>query len=268
MSATGAPLALSFDGFDGPLDLLLNLIERHELDITTISLARVADDYLAQVRSMPTPDAELLSAFIAVAAKLLLIKSAVLLPRPARADEADELEDPTDLTERLRAYESIRRAAGSLREREESGLRSYLRLAPLAPPARSVRPGGGMPDELLRALERIAASAVGEAEPEVVEPERFTIVAKIALLRSRCRGDERVSFKGLLAACGRAEIVATFLALLELLRIGEVEIRQDERYGDILITGRTTITETTAAGTATGQSPQSGSATTGRTAEP
>ncbi|HEY3083171.1 MAG TPA: segregation/condensation protein A [Chloroflexota bacterium] len=239
MSAADAPFALKLEGFDGPLDLLLALIERHELDITTISLARVADDYLAHVRSRPTPDPELLSAFIAVAARLLLIKSAVLLPRP-RHEETAEVEDPTDLTERLREYEAFRRAAASLREREESGLRSYLRLAPLDPPARQPRAGGAEPQELLRALERVAAVALREAAPELVRPEPFTIGQKIALLRSRCDGGGCASFKDLLAGCGRAEIVATFLAVLELLRLAEIEIRQDERYGDIHITRRTT----------------------------
>jgi segregation and condensation protein A len=234
-----APVRLGLDGFDGPLDLLLALIERHELDITTISLARVADDYLARVRSLPALDPELLSAFIAVAAKLLLIKSAVLLPRPPRREEPDEVEDPTDLGERLRAYEAVRRAATALRGREESRLRSYLRLVPLEPPPRQPRPGAGAPTELLRALEHVAAAAPPRA-PELVQAERFTIGEKIALLRGCCAGGGCVSFKGLLAGCGRAEIVATFLAVLELLRLAEVEIHQDDRYGDIQITGRTT----------------------------
>jgi segregation and condensation protein A len=239
LSAADRPFALKLDGFDGPLDLLLTLIERHELDITTISLARVADDYLAQVHARPTLDPDALSAFIAVAARLLLIKSAVLLPRP-RHEETAEVEDPTDLTERLREYEAFRRAAGSLREREEMGLRSYHRLAPLDAPAHRPREGSARPDELRRAIERVAASALREAPSEMVRPERFTIVEKIALLRGRCRDGGCVSFRGLLAGCGRSEIVATFLALLELLRIAEVEIRQDQPYGDIQITGRTT----------------------------
>jgi segregation and condensation protein A len=235
-----ATFTLSLDRFDGPLDLLLALIERHELDITTISLARVADDYLARVRSLPALDPELLSEFIAVAAKLLLIKSAVLLPRPPRREEPDEVEDPTDLSERLRQYDAFRRAATSLREREESGLRSYLRLVPLEPPPRQPRPGGAAPEELLRALERVAAVALRGPAPEIVHAERFTIGQKIAFLRSCCADGACVSFKGLLAGCGRAEIVATFLAVLELLRLAEVEIHQDDRYGDIQITGRTT----------------------------
>jgi segregation and condensation protein A len=241
LSAAERPFALKLDGFDGPLDLLLSLIERHELDITTISLARVADDYLAHVRAEPTPDPELLSGFISVAARLLLIKSAVLLPRPRHeAAETDEVEDPTDLTARLREYDSFRRAAASLRGREESGLRSYMRLAPLEPPARQPRAGGAAPGDLLRALERVAATALRDAAPETVEPEPFTIGQKIELLRDRCRGGICVSFRGLLAGCSRAEIVATFLALLELLRLAEVEIQQDQRYGDIQITGRAT----------------------------
>jgi segregation and condensation protein A len=241
LSGPDRPFALELDGFDGPLDLLLSLIERQELDITTISLARVADDYLAHVRAEPTLDPERLSGFIAVAARLLLIKSSVLLPRPRHEAGGDEeAEDPTDLAERLREYEAFRRAAASLRVREESGLRSYARLAPLEPPAARPRLGAAEPGELLRALERVAAAALGDAPSETVLAEPFTISEKIELLRGRCRGGACVSFRGLLVGRSRGEIVATFLALLELLRLAEVEIRQDGRYGDIEITGRAT----------------------------
>src|SRR5581483_9141541 len=141
--------------FDGPLDLLLHLIERRELDITTVSLAEVADRYLSHVRAMEDVDPYGLAEFIAVAAKLLLIKSMVLLPRPERGPEAEDVDDPTDLTERLREYQLIKQAATALKEREDAGLRSYGRLAPLKPPTRTKRESGA-PNDLLRALQRLA----------------------------------------------------------------------------------------------------------------
>src|SRR5919109_5153241 len=88
--------------FEGPLDLLLRLIEREELDITAISLAQVADQYLAHVRAMETSDPAALSAFLVIAAKLLLIKSRALLPRPAVPHNADEtLDEGAELARQL-----------------------------------------------------------------------------------------------------------------------------------------------------------------------
>lgn len=220
--------------FDGPLDLLLQLIEREELDITMVSLAQVADHYLAHVRTLDAIDPHDLADFIAVAAKLLLIKSAVLLPRPERPP-AEEAIDPTDLTERLRAYQAFKQAARALQEREEAGLRSYGRLAPLAPPPARLRPKGGVPADLMKALERLAAEIARRPQEDTVERERFTIGQKVELLRERCGAGGAVTLRALLEGCGRAEAVATFLALLELLRLGEVDATQDQRYGDIVI---------------------------------
>ncbi len=120
--------------FEGPLDLLLRLIEREELDITTIALAQVADTYLAQVRALDVPDPAALSAFLVIAAKLLLIKSRALLPRPAAAKGADEsIDEGVELARQLREYQRFKQAAALLRSWEEQGHHSYARA--VAPPA-------------------------------------------------------------------------------------------------------------------------------------
>lgn len=228
-------LTLHLGVFDGPLDLLLQLIERHELDITTVSLAHVADTYLTQVRALQTVDPNGLADFIAVAAKLLLIKSTVLLPRPERGPTAEAPDDPTDLTERLREYQMIREAATVLKEREEQGLRSYGRLVPLRPPPPRPRRDGGVPNDLLRAFQRIADELARRPREEVVEREQFSITDRIAMFRRRCGDGERLSLLALLARAGRSEVVATFLALLELLRLGEVEAVQHGLFDDIVV---------------------------------
>jgi segregation and condensation protein A len=230
-----APFTLSIGVFDGPLDLLLQLIERRELDITTVSLARVADLYLAHVRSLEAVDPYDLADFIAVAAKLLLIKSTVLLPRPPPGPEVEEVEDPTDLTARLLEYQAIKEAAGALREREEAGLRSYPRLAPLAPPPAPLRREAGAPGDLVRALERLARLAITRTPDETVAREPFSISDKMALLRECTGRGEWLSFLTLLSTGSRSEVVATFLAILELFRLGEIDARQDDRFGDIWI---------------------------------
>jgi segregation and condensation protein A len=164
----------------------------------------------------------------------LLIKSTVLLPQPPR-HEVEEVEDPTDLTARLREYQSIREAAVTLREREEQGLRSYPRLAPLAPPPAPLRRDAGEPLDLLKAFERLARLAIQRLPEETIQREQFSLSEKIAFLRERTARGERLSLLELLSGRGRAEAVATFLAILELFRLGEIDAQQDDRYADILI---------------------------------
>src|SRR5438094_1219144 len=112
--------------FEGPLDLLLRLIEREELDITAIALAQVADQYLAHVRALEAPDPAALSAFLVIAAKLLVIKSRALLPRPVAARGPDEAPDEgEDLARQLRQYQRYKQAAALLRAWGDQGRRSY-----------------------------------------------------------------------------------------------------------------------------------------------
>jgi segregation and condensation protein A len=159
----------------------------------------------------------------------------MLLPRPERGPDGDELEDPTDLTERLREYQLIKSAATALKEREEQGLRSYGRLAPLQPPPPRPKRDAGAPLDLLRAFQRLAEEIARRPKEEVIEREQFSITDRIDLFRRRCGAGERISLLGLLAGAGRGEAVATFLALLELLRLGEIEAVQDGLFGDVIV---------------------------------
>ena len=227
--------------FDGPLDLLLRVVEVRELDVTTVSLAKVADDFLAYFRAMEHVDPNALADFIVVAAKLLLIKSTALLPPSGRDRSSEEIEDPTDLTERLVEYQTYRSLAILLQEREESGLRSYPRLVPLAPPMR-VHTNRREPDHLLAALRRLLIDVVEQPRVvELVEREAYSIGDKIALFRDKCARGGRVRLLDLLIGVRRSEAVATFLALLELVRLGELHAVQIERYGDVEIVGHSQV---------------------------
>jgi segregation and condensation protein A len=240
--------------FEGPLDLLLQLIERRQLDITTVSLALVTDQYLDHLRHLRTGagvDSEQLSEFIAVAAKLLLIKSAALLPRPVAIRPEETPADPTDLTERLRLYEAVRRSATYLRQREAADLRSYphppprnaLELVGLAPEptadARSAQPPSSLVAAFRRALRR-------PIEPSAELPrETWTVAEAIVWLRDLVhnlsgglsgglgRGLGQSTFGRLTAGLDRERVVAAFLALLELHRLGKVRAGQAEAFGEI-----------------------------------
>ena len=115
--------------FEGPLDLLLQLIEHEELDVTKISLAQVTDQFLAYIKILESLNIADIAEFLVVAARLILIKSEALLPRPVERQPGEA--DPADeLARQLIAYKRYKEIAGGLHEREAAGLRAYLRLAP------------------------------------------------------------------------------------------------------------------------------------------
>ncbi len=119
--------------FEGPLDLLLHLIEKEELDITTVSLVQVTDQYLAQLHSLEEINLDALADFVSIGAKLIYLKSRALLPRPPAEEEeeaAEEEEVGRELTEMLNEYRRFKEVATVLRAIEDEGLRAYPRLAP------------------------------------------------------------------------------------------------------------------------------------------
>jgi segregation and condensation protein A len=119
------------DFYEGPLDLLLQLIDRAELDITTLALAQVTDSYLAHMRQLQAQNAAEVSSFLVIASRLLQIKSAALLPRPSLDAIAEEEENPAEaLAQQLLTYKRFKELAAVLTEREASGLHTYLRIAP------------------------------------------------------------------------------------------------------------------------------------------
>jgi segregation and condensation protein A len=222
--------------FEGPLDLLLHLIERAELDITRLALAQVTDQYLEHLHTMSVLAAEEVSAFLVVAARLLQIKSEALLPRPPVHDEGEE--DPGEaLARQLIEYRKYKKIAGWLSEREAAGLRTYLRLAP---PIRLDSPldlnGMGIPD-LVEAARQVLSRL--DQRPElriVVAPPRVTIRQKIGLIFKQLHQKGKETFLNLLReAHSRLEVVVTFLAMLELIKRQRVQVRQELLFGEIIL---------------------------------
>jgi segregation and condensation protein A len=222
--------------YNGPLDLLLSLIERAELDITTVSLSMVTDQYLVYLRSLQEAKAEEISAFLVIAAKLIQIKSEALLPRPPVREPGEE--DPgQSLVDQLRLYKRFKEISMWLQEREELGLRTYLRVAP--PP--KVEGRFDLSDvtlaELLAAAEEIFAK---EQEKQslgtVITAPKVTIREKIELISRVLRESDRSAFRALLGKKPtRLEVVVTFLALLELVKRYRVAAVQEDLFGDITI---------------------------------
>lgn len=227
--------------FSGPLDLLLHLIEREELDITAISLRQVTEQYLAQIEALKRDRVEQLIDFLVVGARLVLIKSRALLPQtPTLPGDEEEEEDPAEaLVRQLRTYKRFKRAAAWFQAREERGLRTYLRVAP-PPKLESRLDLSGVTVDALLAAVRAALERAETAEESValVQPRRITIEGQIRRLRHRVRGRQRVPFEELLSRkVDQLEIAVTLLAVLELIKRREVRAEQTTLFGPIAIVG-------------------------------
>ncbi len=222
--------------YEGPLDLLLQLIERAELDITAVSLAMVTEQYLQYIRQMQAARAEKISAFLVIAAKLIQIKSEALLPRPPLREVGEE--DPAEnLARQLRIYKRFKEVATLLEQREAQGLHTYLRLAP--PP--KVEGRLDLSDLTLKdLLEAAESSFLQEKEKQslgtVISAPKVTIRQKIAFISEKLSQSQRSSFKELVGnGNSRLEVVVTFLALLELIKRYRVSARQEALFSDIYI---------------------------------
>jgi segregation and condensation protein A len=235
------PYTVRLPGFEGPLDLLLHLIERNQLEITTISLVAVTDQFIEYLRTWDEPPMPRLAEFITMAARLLLIKSRSLLPRQPRQqddDDSDPLDDAEELRRHLLEYKLAKDIAAALRARELAGLHSFTR------PGRLVDPEAMLvwaPPQLVgldvRALSAVFRRVLTEqrlSEPETLPPPLVTVAEKIAELEAMLRERGTVLFEDILRACtSRLAMVVAFLAVLELWHQARLIVRQADLFGPI-----------------------------------
>jgi segregation and condensation protein A len=222
--------------YDGPLDLLLNLIEHAELDITSVSLASVTDQYLTYISNLEQINADEISAFLVIAAKLLQIKSEALLPRPpVRAPNEEDL--GRSLVDQLKLYKRYKEIGGWMSAREQANLRTYLRIAP--PP--KVEPKLDLSNLTLEKLVAAAEEAFAKERNKqplgiIIAAPRITIREKIDQITKTMKEVERSTFSALLnQGASRLEIVVTFLAMLELVKRYRIHAHQEGLFGDIEI---------------------------------
>ena len=241
------PYTVTLPTFEGPLDLLLRLIERAELDVTTIALAEVAEQYLAHVRALDQPDPQALAEFVSMAARLLLIKSRALLPRPAMLEHgraADE-DDAETLARQLREYKRYRQAALLLRQWQDAGRQTFLRTAPVAiaaEPQQLIL--NHQVGDLVVALERRLQLALPiDQTASLVLAPRLTVRVVADRIRERLARQAWFDFEDLLATtCTRQDLIVSFWAVLELLKRRAISIEQPALFSAIMI-GRGAIVE-------------------------
>ena len=221
--------------YTGPLDLLLALIERAELDVTTLALAQVTDQYLDYLELIAERDPAEVSAFLVIAARLVQIKSAALLPHPQVLEAAEEIDDAEALARQLILYRRFRQLAAVLEHRQASGLRTYLRIAV---PAAHLETRLDLVDVTLADLVRSAWQVFGQknslpALDQVVNMPRITIRERIHLIVEALKIYGSTTFKDVLTNRSRLEVVVTFLAMLELIKRNAIQVDQTALFGEI-----------------------------------
>jgi len=223
--------------FEGPMDLLLHLTKKHELDIYSIPLGLITQQYLEYIELMKSLDMEIAGDFLVMASTLTHIKSKEMLPPPEHPEADEDGVDPrAELIRRLLEYKSFKEAAASLEDKEEAWSQSHTRSAE-APDI----PADDEPllfdfhlFDLLAALKDVMAR-VPDASFEVTS-EAVSITEKISQIMARFETMDSMLFTDLFdQSASRAQVVGTFMALLELIKTRLVRIFQIEQFGAIRI---------------------------------
>ncbi len=229
-----AELSLKVSDFEGPLDLLIHLIEKDKIDIYDIPIAEITEQYIAYLSAMAEFDMEIASEFLVMAATLLQIKSRMLLPKPAPEAEDEEADPRTMLVEMLIEYRRIKNCAAQLLEMKTQAAR-YICRRPLAEGKITRHIAQYQASDLVKSM--LALIAAGNDVTAYIERQEFSVQEKMAeivsLLKRRLNG---VEFKEVFRRTGgRSEKIAGFLALLELLKLNVISITQTEPFAPIYI---------------------------------
>jgi len=233
---------VKLDVFEGPLDLLLYLIKRDEVDIYSISIERITKQYLEYLGAFQLLNIELAGEFIVMAANLLYIKSRMLLPvdQQMAEEDADEDDPRWELIRQLIEYKKFKEAANHLRDREAAQENLFARVpaAPeLAPDAANLLVEEVGIFDLIRAFQNILKRRTAPQEDlrEIFE-ENFTVGDKIDHVLRLIGSGVSLKFEEMFPErASRTEIVVTFLAMLELIRMKQLRVRQDRHFSEIWI---------------------------------
>ncbi len=231
-------MKVRLDIFEGPLDLLLYLIKKEHLNIYDIPIAKVIEQYLQFLELMKLLDINLASEYLVTAANLISIKSKMILPR--EEEPQGEEEDPRDeLVRKLLEYEKFKEAAEFLRDKEIERNRYFKR------PALDSEPGEVYIEASIFDLISAFKSALKEIPKDIffeVVKDEFTVEDKIHDLLHLLLVKEKVSLEELFSSAkSKLEIVVTFLAILELIKLKEIAAIQEELFGSILIARRDSV---------------------------
>ena len=234
--------------FEGPLDLLLHLIDKNKIDIYDIPIVEITDQYMEYIRQMQEKDLDVMSEFMVMAATLLDIKCKMLLPK--EVNEEGEEEDPrAELVQQLLEYKMYKNLSYELRDRMEDAEKILYKDPTIPGEILSYRepadPKELLKDVTLEKLHSIYKSILRRQEDKMdpirskfgrIEQEEVNLPEKMDYVEEYARTHKKFSFRQLLEKqCSRTQIVVTFLAILELMKTGKIIIRQEHLFDDIEI---------------------------------
>ncbi|HEV3270546.1 MAG TPA: segregation/condensation protein A [Candidatus Methylacidiphilales bacterium] len=234
-----SPTHVKLPVFEGPLDLLLYLIKKEEIDIYDIPIERITSQYLDYLRLIKMLDLEVAGEYLVVAATLVYIKSRVILPHDQRPpeDEADEDDPRWELVRQLVEYKKYKDAAFELQQCLARQENVHGRGGGFKPDR---GPDGGLPFDnvglfdLLAVFQKVLARASEDEDLRDIFEDRFTVSDKIQLIRERLAERNRLVFEELfVTGASRTEIVVTFLAVLELIRLRHIGVAQESPFSPI-----------------------------------
>lgn len=231
---TMSDLSLKLTAFEGPLDLLMHLIEKDKIDIYDIPIVSVTEQYINYLDQLHEYDMDLASEFLVMAATLLQIKSRMLLPKSADGDEDEEHDPRQQLVEMLVEYRRIKKAAAELLTFKEAADKCFQHKAMFEGVCERLLPDYSVGELIAALLSAPVYDNPGEAA--YIEPQAFSVQEKMADIM-QCLQEKRTGFSlSEFVSSGRpGEKVAVFLGVLELLKMGLVTITQSARFAPIYI---------------------------------
>lgn len=244
-------LNVKLESYEGPFDVLFRLIEKNKIDIYDIPISQLTDQYMEFIQSMETDDMDSMSEFIVMAAALLEIKSKMLLPKEEKEDKEEE--DPREeLVRRLLEYKRFKKAAEILHEKDKTAGTSFFKEADktILSEIKDIVPkdineilNGADLNMLYAAFEEVLKRREDKRDKirsgfNSVKKAVFSINDKISYITDLLIVNNRLSFKDIFRTdTTRAEVVVTFLAMLELIKIRKINVKQDSVFDEIIITG-------------------------------
>lgn len=244
-------IPVKLEVFEGPLDLLLHLIDKNKIDIYDIPIVEITEQYLEYIRQMENSDMNVMSEFLVMAATLIDIKCRMLLPKEVN-DEGEEEDPRAELVQKLLEYKMYRFMSFELRDRQVDAERNMYRAQKLPEEVAAYRQpvdyGELIGDMTLNKLHEIFKFIVRKQEDKIdpirsqygnIEKEEVDMDAKALYIEAYAREHKSFSFRRLLEKqSSKMELIVTFLIILELMKIGKISISQENIFDDIIITSQ------------------------------
>ncbi len=246
-------LEVKLQVFEGPLDLLLHLIEKNKVDIYDIPIVLITEQYLEYIRQMETDDMNVMSEFLVMAATLIDIKCRMLLPKEVSEDGQEE--DPrAELVQKLLEYKMYKYMSFELKDRHIDAVKSFYKKTTMPDEIQQYKPPVNYEELLgdmnLVKLQEIFESVMRRQEDKIdpirasfgkIEKEEIDMEVKAQYIEKFIFDHKKISFRDLLEKQNsKAEVIVTFLVVLELMKVGKIDIRQEHTFDDIEITRKDT----------------------------